>query len=184
MATRNIEINYKTNGGYDILYPNITARNVIDFNDDVNLILKNSTKALYSLGNEAVPDDVFKNLGNYIATATKVESGSYVGTGTTWESNANSLTFPFAPKAVLFLGYSNSGGTGWTPFGPNGAGEVPMAALTTEYKNSLPPWWGLNSGRQAYAKRSSDGKTLSWYNYSANGQLNLENYIYYYVAIG
>lgn len=62
MANRNIEINYKTNEGYDILYPNITARNVIDFNDDVNLILKNSTKALYGLGNEAVPDDVFNKL--------------------------------------------------------------------------------------------------------------------------
>lgn len=65
MANRNIEINYKTNEGYDILYPNITARNVIDFNDDVNLILKNSTKALYGLGNEAVPDDVLAFLGKY-----------------------------------------------------------------------------------------------------------------------
>ena len=69
MANRNIEINYKTNEGYDILYPNVTARNVIDFNDDVNLILKNSTKALYGLDNEAVPDDVFLALaigtGNY-----------------------------------------------------------------------------------------------------------------------
>ena len=65
MATRNIEINYKTNEGYDILYPNITARNVIDFNDDVNLILKNSTKALFGLDNEAVPDDVLAWLGKY-----------------------------------------------------------------------------------------------------------------------
>lgn len=73
MANRNIEINYKTNEGYDILYPNITARNVIDFNDDVNLILKNSTKALYGLGNEAVPDDVLATLSKaalYYSTVT------------------------------------------------------------------------------------------------------------------
>ena len=65
MAEKNIEINIKTESGYDILYPKTIANNITDFNNDTNLILKNNTKALFGLGTDEVPDDVLAWLGKY-----------------------------------------------------------------------------------------------------------------------
>lgn len=64
------------------------------------------------------------------------------------------------------------------------------AALTTSYTViGLPVDGSARQAEKAYAKKSPDGKTISWYNgYSGGGmagyQLNDINYTYHYVAIG
>ena len=105
--------------------------------------------------------------GNAIP-AVKMETGSYVGTGTYGASNPNTLTFPFEPKLVL----------------------VQVDNTTV---NSLGIFiYGTN---YAISYFSSDGPTtinVSWENnkitfYSSNNQtyqLNFSGSIYYYIAIG
>jgi hypothetical protein len=135
----------------------------------------------------------------------KIETGSYVGTGYNGEANANSLSFSFAPKVLMIFtskgivhhnGLYNSYGT--VLAGGNVAIGYP-AALTTSYQaDSLFEYYYGNGGGDMYAKKSDDGKTISWYNsyryYSdeqeeyiyayGERQLNAANTTYYYVAIG
>ena len=61
--SQNIEINIKNESGYEVLYPNIIANNVVDFSGD-NPLLSDSTKSLFGLGTNAVPDDVFNLLSS------------------------------------------------------------------------------------------------------------------------
>lgn len=128
------------------------------------------------------------------AKGVKIETGSYVGTGTTGASGANTLTFPFAPKMVFMLGRKDTwGGTG-PLFGS--LGEYPsysnlayhyvMAAdlLTTAYQKSVGFQDNYNS-LTCYGKKSEDGKTFSWYHDSgATYQMNYTGYEYFYLAIG
>lgn len=82
MATKNIEINYKNNAGYDILYPKTVVSQISDLSTYLN---------------------------NFIQTngLTKYEIKHYVGTGTVGPENPVSLVFSFPIKVVLF---SFSGG--------------------------------------------------------------------------
>lgn len=114
---------------------------------------------------------------------SQISAGSYVGTGTYGADNPNTLTFPFATKVVMFLGYFS--GSQWMPIPGNGGPDVPMDVLTTAYQNNRPPYFGLTSGGRNSGKKSSDGRSLSWFSTSDSAsQLNYENYIYYYIAIG
>ena len=62
--SKNIEINIKNESGYEVLYPNIKANNVIDFSGN-NPLLSDSTKEQYELNNQAVVDDVLKLLSRF-----------------------------------------------------------------------------------------------------------------------
>ena len=56
---KNIEMNYKDSSGYEVLYPNVRADNMIDFSME-NSILNTSTASLFGLsGDNAIPDKVF-----------------------------------------------------------------------------------------------------------------------------
>ena len=113
-------------------------------------------------------------------------SGSYAGTGTIGSANPNTITFPFAPKLVIFLGDSDDG-TSWSPlFDVGYAIFVPMDFLSTDFRRQNPPWIGSTLYDKAYSKKSADGKTLSWYvnSATASGQLNVEGRTYWYAALG
>lgn len=132
-------------------------------------------------------------LGNLIAIpagqikdGVKIATGSYTGTGTYGESNPNSLTFAFEPKLVFMFKdklplYMNVDTTEAHPVYGTTIG------MTTAYSKSLFNIYGRRSGDDyyLYAKKSSDGKTLSWYHGAgANDQMNGSGATYQYIAIG
>lgn len=127
-----------------------------------------------------------------IVTAPTIVTGSYVGTGdynsgTGWgSSNPTSLTFDFAPK-LLIIGWQE---TLDNVFFYSNLGErvtsdnyysIYTGALTTQFKQ----YRGFGDPSGSYAKKSSDGKTITWYATGhANAQRNDRRYKYYYLAIG
>lgn len=127
-----------------------------------------------------------------IVTAPTIVTGSYVGTGdynsgTGWgSSNPTSLTFDFAPK-LLIIGWQETLDNG---FFSSNLGErvtsdnyysIYTGALTTQFKQ----YRGFGDPSGSYAKKSSDGKTITWYATGhANAQRNDRRYKYYYLAIG
>lgn len=138
------------------------------------------TKITDVLGNLiAIPADQIKN-------GVKIATGSYTGTGTYGSSNPNSLTFSFEPKLVFmfkdkFPVYGSvSSTTSYPVYGTT-------IGMTTTYSRSLFNIYGRRSGDDyyLYAKKSSDGKTLSWYHEArADDQMNDSGATYRYIAIG
>lgn len=111
-------------------------------------------------------------------TALKVETGSYVGTGTSGSSNPNSLTFGFEPKLVFISGNHQPAYIG---------GLFMCFDLTSDFAVTHGygyKYFGANAYEsKQYAKKA--GNTLFWYHTeSYSGQLNDPNYTYNYIAIG
>ena len=134
--------------------------------------------------------DVLGNLiqipASQIKDGVKIATGSYTGTGTYGSSSPNSLTFAFEPKLVFmfkdkFPVYGSVSSTTSHPVYGTTIG------MTTAYSKSLFNIYGRRSGDDyyLYAKKSSDGKTLSWYHGAgANDQMNGSGATYQYIAIG
>ena len=105
----------------------------------------------------------------------KIETGSYVGTGTYGYTNKNSLTLPFSP--VLLLVSDGKRGFAVIPMaGENGVayfGTTQATWSVTRDGNTVS--WHMSGGKH------SDGSTWSA---SAEGQMNTKNTTYYYFAIG
>lgn len=100
--------------------------------------------------------------GNAIP-AIKMETGSYVGTGTYGASNPTSLTFSFEPKLVILF----SGGD--------------FAILMAPNTNTF----GINTANAWALTVSWSGMSVSWYHQSnASYQFNQNSIEYNYTAIG
>ena len=135
---------------------------------------------------ETMLTDVLGNLiaipAGQIKDGVKLATGSYTGTGTYGSSNPNSLTFDFEPKLVFMFEdklplYKNINSQTYHPVYGTTIG------MTTTYSRSL---FNIYSGdNYFYAKKSSDGKTLSWYHEAnASAQINKSGVTYQYIAIG
>ena len=119
---------------------------------------------------------------NYVdSNFVKMQITSYNGTGSYGASNPSSVTFSFAPKlvvSVVGLHYDGS------PDGNSGGPLIPAVLFTTSYKKGI----GLVSNgslSDCYGKKSSDGKTFSWYSKdSAVRQQNQNGAVYYVVGFG
>lgn len=100
------------------------------------------------------------------AGAPKIETGSYVGTGTYGQNNPNSLTFWFSPRIVVIAGSQDLS----FPFVyPNT--YVYTRTGTGSNLSSVPVSWGTNS--------------ITWYDTdNAHYQLNSTGTEYHYIAIG
>ena len=134
----------------------------------------------------AVSDGNTYTLLGQLGDKVRIATGSYTGTGTYGASNPNSLTFEFEPKLVFmfkdkFPVYG----------GPNNTTSYPVygttIGMTTEYARCLFNIYGRKSGDDyyLYAKKSSDGKTLSWYHGAgADDQMNDSGVTFNYIAIG
>ncbi len=123
-----------------------------------------------------------------IAGRARVQSGSYVGTGTAGADHKNSITFAFAPKLVMIYRADGYGGTirkgeEYACFASNlkvrycSYGNSSYVSGDTEYFAQCVSW-------------SADGKTLYWY-YDISGctglqdrQYNTSGTTYYWIAIG
>ena len=151
-------------------------------------LLQDETAALYGKGADAVPDDILSILSKAVLSVngdlqdiggsdvgTRIETGSYVGTGKTGASNPCSLTFDFTPKILLmhmFGTWADSESTHCMVFVWN---------ITNRFYVSL------------YADKLNNvtysGNTISWYNPTVNpekagSQLNESGKTYWYTAIG
>ena len=102
----------------------------------------------------------------------KIETGSYVGTGTYGASNPNTLTFGFTPKMVFMTDGANSFDDRYTLFFPW------LESITALNINRL--------NQDGYALSTTiSGNTISWFNgHSADFQWNTANHKYCYLAIG
>ena len=100
-------------------------------------------------------------------TAPKIETGSYVGTGTYNSASPNTLTFGFVPQLVfLFMAPSPR-------FAVAANGQSVFRSDTAETSSI------------GYTNVKWDGNTMSWYNRTnADEQLNKNGQTYHYIAIG
>ena len=106
----------------------------------------------------------------------RVQVVSYVGTGTYGEDNPCSITADFKIKVAIYLKsedwYQSS--SKWVEIADD---------LKTQYQQQH----GFVYGQvyNAWGKRSSDSKTITWYNtYSSSAQLNSNGVKYTFLAIG
>lgn len=149
---------------------------------------------------DGVQDDYYYTyVGQLGNPGAKIEVGSYVGTGTYGSSNPNSITFWFEPKMVCIFEYATdssgrSRGTLLDTIKPTifcdmlktlyKPGGLSIRQTSTGFNLST-----SNSGSAEYvAKKSSDGKTISWYcsdsSTGTNAQGNISGQVYKYFAIG
>lgn len=139
------------------------ALNVTPFigTDNFNMETFNNMISQINSGVNSEISDVLAQLG----TKAKIQTGSYVGTGTHGASNPCSLTFDFVPKFVFVTRGLYSG------LFDNSNGVVLKVGATALVGKSL--------------TISIDGFTIKWYNgESADYQLNRNGDTYSYVAIG
>lgn len=106
----------------------------------------------------------------------KLYSGQYTGTGTYGKNNPTSITFPFAPS-IFFLPNQKHFSRANVFYGML---AISTFSLSTDYINVQTP----GSSTTIYMKKSSDGKTITWYSESAGDQMNYSGLIYFYSAIG
>lgn len=116
--------------------------------------------------------------------AGKTGFAEYVGTGTNGADNPCSVTFDFAPKVVLWLGFFAAGNIFYSP--SNDVDNI-WTAITALYTTDYTLRLGFNAGglsSKLYGKNSDDGKTIYWYNETAGSyQLNSPGYTYYFLAL-
>lgn len=117
---------------------------------------------------------VLKTLGGteIVTGNAKIVTGTYTGTGTTGADGACSLTFDFVPRALWIY---NKGNANYPII------SMICDGLTTSFVDG---GYAVGSNK-GYAKKSSDGKTISWYSTGPVGMMgNTNATVYSYVAIG
>ena len=121
------------------------------------------TRADFNADNLAI-DAALKAVAD-AAGNCKIAFGSYTGTGTYGESNPNTLTFDFEPKAMFILHSTN-------------------ATIALFMRGCIHYW---NTGVSiSYNSVTWQGNSVSWYTTANSGtgdQMNGKS-TYYYVAIG
>ena len=185
MATnKNITMKQFNGVDYDTLYPKTKVEQVEGAYTQQQ-ILSDSTKGLYGLGADAVPDEAFvalKTLINGIRAssigAARIELGSYTGNGA-YPGTAITLTFSFKPKVVIIVG---PGSYATSNFG--------TAIFMQGAVNAITRVGGDYTGGSIYGYPHDltwSGNSVTWKgrtNWSAEYCLNTNNAKYYYVAIG
>lgn len=162
---------------------------VITF-DETNLPVFTVDKIYKAVGVPRSNNGEYTYIGQLGEGAPKVAAGSYKGTGTYGESNPMSLTFDFVPKFLMFVAIMSYQSMHdiyrmFSTFKDDYTSVLAYDALRTEYKVTY-AFSNTSSGvSNAYAKKSADGKTWSWYHTSAaNQQFNESGNTYYWLAIG
>lgn len=108
---------------------------------------------------DGVQYDALGQIGNKL----QIQVGTYVGTGTYYSDQSNSLTFDFVPKLVFVM--------------------RDTASILSDATDGF--IYAGQVGDQSGKIFTLTGKTLSWYNYSsAEEQLNTSGTTYYYIAVG
>ena len=86
----------------------------------------------------------------------KMQFKTYTGKSSS-SSNVYSITFNFAPSIVMFASRNSYGDT-------IGGNCIVMDTINASSYTDFSGWYGNSSSYKISAKKSSDGKTLYWYN--------------------
>lgn len=144
------------------------ALNVTPFvgTDNFNMETFNNMISQINSGVNSEISDVLAQLG----MKAKIQTGSYVGTGTYGADNPCSLTFDKKPKALFISGLGAGSNDKYLT-----AVIIPDAPNTVESVSAA-------SGFNLYIEYNNN--TISWHGYGDAGyQANKEGYNYYYCAI-
>ena len=193
---------------YDTLYPKTIASQIPDVYSKTE-VLTTKTLSKYGLTADKLPNDVFqqiKTLIDNVQSSTdskaKIQTGSYVGTGTYGANNPCSLTFDFEPTIVMILSASANNSTSSyvsipsdTIPGERFSGKnywiVDFKKMPTDYSNYAGFGGNRDKFSEPYGKRN--GNTLYWYasilsgwqgNSQSSWQFNNSAWRYNYIAIG
>ena len=148
--------------------------------------LSDTTKTLFGLDATAVPDDVLSliktlidNANASISTKAKIQTGSYVGTGTYGASNPCSLTFDFVPKFIFIKRIDLNEEDNYEHI----FFCMPDTLCTDFLRPDGYAIIGVNSFTPSYAKAfsSNDKKTLNW---SYEGTNQYENQTFQFNGSG
>ena len=124
-------------------------------------------------GYPAIPAGTTIDYLGVLGDKTSIETGSYVGTGTSGSGNPNTLTFGFEPKFVHIQSYSigNGDSTGYGfAFFLSGARGFTI---------------GPSSSNDLFSLNAKFNKNiLSWYQDNEYAQLNEKNVKYFFAALG
>ena len=149
------------------------AMNVTPFvgTDNFNMETFNNMISQINSGVNSEISDVLAQLG----TKAKIQTGSYVGTGTYGAGNPCSLTFDFMPIFVFIQRTKMSTGATYGYYASmvrpsKQAMSIRSLGGNVSYDGIMYLTWGNNS--------------LSWYGNRASEALNENNYNYYWVCIG
>lgn len=131
-----------------------------------------------------VPDEVFSAIKTLIDGAqntangrSRVETGSYVGTGTQGSGSPNSLTFGFSPKFLMVCGKDTASSYNYQT----------QLFYCEGITKQITWYYSRETSNTGNVEISVSGNTVSWYNPHNNGadfQLNKSGVTYKYVAIG
>ena len=149
-------------------------------------------KNMYGLNDGATPRDAFSTIHNRLLTKLGIEIVSYAGTGAAGKDNPNSVTFSTPPSVVIMLGYRDITTGRWYQTKDIDDYDyfymLPAAIVPTTYTRGF--GFGQERNYYVYGKKSSDGKTFSWYSYdSTKGagapgeQCNESGYEYYIMGL-
>ena len=118
----------------------------------------------------------------------KVILGSYVGTGKSGKSNPNQITLAEPFKLLCIYGIQDT--DSYTSISDSDiCNIIPSSIIPTEYTSGFGFGMGYNyNPRDTYGKKSTDGKTFSWYfglspTSAADVQFNTSGVVYHYYAI-
>lgn len=159
MSELKIEMQQKTSGGYDKLYPKTTSSQV-------------------ATENANTPASTLSGIEPYLAYK---QYKTYNGGGTYGQANQNSITFDFIPKLVYIYQLSGDNLTGST----NGFVIIDkLSSSDKQYGYYYQGDYGIPNNK-AFASFNSGTKTLSWYSTDGyNAQFNASGATYGVLAIG
>ena len=124
-------------------------------------------------GYPAIPAGTTIEYFGVLGDKTSIETGSYVGTGTSGSENPNTLTFGFEPKFVHIQSYSIGNGDS------TGYGFAFFLSGTRGFTI------GPSSSNDLFHLNAKFNKNiLSWYQANEYAQLNEKNVKYFFAALG
>ena len=124
-------------------------------------------------GYPAIPAGTTIEYLGVLGDKTSIETGSYVGTGTSGSGNPNTLTFGFEPKFVHIQSYSIGNGDS------TGYGFAFFLSGTRGFTI------GPSSSNDLFSLNAKFNKNiLSWYQNNEYAQLNAKKVKYFFAALG
>lgn len=137
----------------------------------LNLLKKNPvTDGNDTFNIETMLNDNWDKIDDWAENKAKIQTGTYTGTGLYGQANKNELTFDFVPQIVFIEGFSTYN-TRLILINPQSIAENETAGNTSTTYN-------------ATSNVAWNGNSVNWYSTKAYAQLNYNNVVYRYVAIG
>lgn len=156
------------------------AMNVTPFvgTDNFNMETFNNMISQINNGVNGEISDVLAQLG----TKAKIQTGSYVGTGTYGASNPCSLTFDFEPIMILFLNASHMEEKPFPLFLTPSMTKSQMS--NGAYQSASAYCWSLDSVIWSNNNRKVSWYSNGWdtYNIGPEWQMNKSNQVYNYIV--